>query len=117
MRHSGDWMVLLDDRILEYLDENEAGSPSEIKRGTTTDNSRQHFARRCRRLAEEGLIREISNATYVLTDDGSDYLDGRLDTQNWIRLDEDGTATTPNGPGTDERETQTGDPDAEDVRE
>lgn len=117
MRHSGDWMVLLDDRILEFLDENEAGSPSEIKRGTTTDNSRQHFARRCRKLTEEGLLREISNATYVLTDDGRAYLDGRLDTQRWVRLDDDGSAETPAEPGVTEGETEIGDADVGDVQE
>jgi hypothetical protein len=111
MRHSGDWMVLLDDRILEFLDENEAGSPTEIMRGTTTDNSRQHFARRCRKLAEEGLIREISNATYVITAEGEAYLAGRLDTQNWIRLEEDGTAETPDGPGVEDSDRGSDDAD------
>jgi hypothetical protein len=110
-------MVLLDDRILEFLAENEAGSPSEIKRGTTTDNSRQHFARRCRKLAEEGLIREISHATYVITDDGQAYLDGRLDTQNWVRLDDDGTAETPEGPGVENGDRQPGDSDVGGVQE
>jgi hypothetical protein len=110
-------MVLLDDRILEYLDENEAGSPSEIKRGTTTDNSRQHFARRCRKLAAEGLIREISNATYVLSEEGRAYLDGRLDTQNWIRLDQDGAAKTPGEPGVEDGERQSGDSDVGGVQE
>jgi hypothetical protein len=110
-------MVLLDDRILEFLDENEAGSPSEIKRGTTTDNSRQHFARRCRRLAAEGLIREISNATYVLTDDGRAYLQGRLDTQNWVTLDEDGTAETPGGPGVEDGDSSAENSDVGGVQE
>jgi hypothetical protein len=110
-------MVLLDDRILEYLDEHEAGSPSEIMRGTTTDNSRQHFARRCRKLLEEGLLREISNATYVLTEDGKAYLEGRLDTQNWIHLEDDGSAETPEGPGVDSGETRAEDSDVGEVQE
>ena len=117
MRHSGDWMVLLDDRILEYLAENEAGSPTEIKRGTTTDNSRQHFARRCRKLLEKGLLREISNATYVITEDGKAYLDGRLDTQNWIHLDADGAARTPAEPGAESEVSGSPDGGGSEVRE
>ena len=91
MRHSGDWMTLLDDRILEYLSENEAASPTEMKKGGPLHFSRAYIGRRCRKLAEEGLIREISDAVYKITDDGEAYLSGVLDTQNWVRVDDNGT--------------------------
>ena len=93
MRHSGDWMTLLDDRILEYLSENEAASPTEMKKGGPLHFSRAYVGRRCRKLADEGLIREISDAVYKITDDGEAYLDGSLDTQNWVRIDENGNET------------------------
>lgn len=80
-------MTLLDDRILEYLHENEAASPTEMKKGGPIKFSRAYIGRRCKKLKEEGLIREISDATYVITDDGEAYLDGRLDTENWRYID------------------------------
>jgi predicted transcriptional regulator len=54
--------------------------------------TRQHIARRCRKLAEEGLLRHLGNGVYVITEDGEGYLDGELDTQNWVYLDENGGA-------------------------
>jgi repressor of nif and glnA expression len=76
-------MTLLDDRILEYLNENEAASPTEMKKGGPIKFSRAYIGRRCKKLKENGLIRMISDATYVITDDGEAYLEGRLDTQEW----------------------------------
>jgi len=92
MRHSGDWMTLVDDRVLEYIREHESGSPTEMMREGPIHYSRQYIARRCKKLAEEGLIRHLGNGVYILTDDGEAYLDGTLDTQNWVRLDENGGA-------------------------
>ncbi|WP_251327945.1 phage repressor protein [Haloplanus pelagicus] len=92
MRHSGDWMTLVDDRVLEFIRENESGSPTEMMEEGPIHYSRQHIARRCRKLADEGLLRHLGNGVYVLTDDGEAYLDGTLDTQNWVRLDENGGA-------------------------
>lgn len=86
-------MTLLDDRILEYLSENEAASPTEMKNGGPLHFSRAYVGRRCRKLADEGLIREISDAVYTITDNGEAYLKGNLDTQNWVYLDENGTET------------------------
>lgn len=83
MRYSGDWMSLVDDRILEYIHENESGSPTEIMEEGRLQYSRQHVARRCRKLADEGLLKHLGNAVYIITDEGEAYLEGRLDTQNW----------------------------------
>ena len=79
-------MSLVDDRILEYIHENESGSPTEIKNEGRLQYSRQHVARRCRKLAEKGLLKHLGNAVYIITDDGEAYLEGRLDTQNWKYL-------------------------------
>lgn len=82
-------MNLIDDRILEYLNENEAASPVEMKKGGPIKYDRAYIGRRCKKLRDEGLIREISDATYMITDDGIAYLEGRLDTGEWRYIDEE----------------------------
>ncbi|RLM89580.1 phage repressor protein [Halobellus sp. Atlit-38R] len=94
MRHSGDWMALVDDRVLEYLREQGSGSPTEMKREGPIHYSRQYIDKRCKKLAEEGLVEHLGNGIYVITEDGEAYLDGKLDTQNWVRIDENGGAAT-----------------------
>jgi len=88
-------MALVDDRILEYLHENEAASPTEMMmKGGPIKFSRAYIGRRCKKLKEEGLIREISDATYVITEDGEAYLKGHLDTEDWHYIDEEADADT-----------------------
>nr|WP_321166302.1 hypothetical protein [Halorubrum sodomense] len=82
-------MTLVDDRILEYLRENETGSPTEMKEEGPINYSSPYIGRRAKRLAEEGLARHFGNAVYTITDDGEAYLDGRLDTQEWRYVEED----------------------------
>ncbi|SMO90771.1 hypothetical protein SAMN06264867_1186 [Halorubrum cibi] len=94
-------MTLLDDRILEYLSEHEAASPTEMKKGGPIKFSRAYIGRRCKKLKENGLLREISDATYVITDDGEAYLDGRLDTQEWRYINEDAGSVDREPPTTD----------------
>jgi predicted transcriptional regulator len=89
MRYAGGWMTAADDRILEYLSENETGSPAKMKREGPIRYSRQQINRRCKRLTEEDLVRHLGNGVYVITDDGEAYLEGRLDTENWRYIDED----------------------------
>lgn len=98
MRHSGDWMSLVDDRVLEYIREHGSGSPTKMKNEGPIHYSRQYVDQRCKKIADEGLLRHLGNGVYVLTDDGEAYLDGTLDTQDWVRLDENGGAAT-NGVG------------------
>ncbi len=88
MRHAGNWMTAVDDRILEYLSEHESGSPTKMKREGPIRYSRQQVHRRCKKLAENGLVKDLGNGVYVITDDGEAYLDGRLDTENWRYIDE-----------------------------
>ncbi|ELZ43369.1 phage PhiH1 repressor protein [Halorubrum coriense DSM 10284] len=97
MRHSGDWMALVDDRVLEYLSEHESGSPAEMKREGPINYSRQYIDKRCKRLTEEGLTKHFGNGIYVITDDGEAYLDGRLDTQEWRYIDHDADEVTASG--------------------
>lgn len=93
MRHSGDWMTLVDDRVLEYIDENGSGSPTEMKNEGPIQYSTGYISERSKKLSEKGLLKDLGNGVYVITDDGKAYLDGDLDTQNWIRLDDSGTHT------------------------
>jgi len=93
MRHSGDWMTLVDDRVLEYIAENGSGSPNEMKNEGPIQYSRVYIHERCKKLVEEGLLNHLGNGIYTITDDGEKYLSGDLDTQNWIYLDEETTGS------------------------
>jgi predicted transcriptional regulator len=68
-----------DDRILEFLseirDDTEVGkSPSEI--GDHIGYGRKHVGRRCRELAEHGLLINLGRGSYRITDLGERYLSG-----------------------------------------
>jgi hypothetical protein len=89
MRYAGEWMSAADDRILEYLSEHESGSPTKMKREGPIRYSRVQVHRRCKKLAENGLVRDLGNGVYVISDDGEAYLEGQLDTENWRYIDED----------------------------
>jgi len=89
MRYAGNWMTAVDDRILEYLSEHESGSPTKMKREGPIRYSRQQVHRRCKKLTENALVRDLGNGVYVITDDGEAYLEGQLDTENWRYIDED----------------------------
>ncbi|WP_137291740.1 helix-turn-helix domain-containing protein [Natronorubrum halophilum] len=96
MRYSGDWMSLVDDRILEYIHEHESGSPKKMMEQGKIRYSRQHIARRCRKLAKKGLLTHLGNGVYIITEQGEQYLRGELDTETWAQVDkcENGHNTT-----------------------
>ena len=94
MRYAGSWMTAADDRILEYLSEHKSGSPTKMKREGPIRYSRQQVDRRCKKLAEKGLVDHLGNGVYVITEDGEAYLKGRLDTEDWQYIDEKGTDDT-----------------------
>mgnify|MGYP006291348541 CR=1 FL=1 len=78
MRKSGKWMVLLDERILELLseEENEFMSPSDIADHNGIPYSSQHVGRRCKKLAEYGLLKPVARGVYTITREGRAYLEG-----------------------------------------
>ena len=88
MRYAGNWMTAVDDRILEYLSEHESGSPTKMKREGPIRYSRQQVHRRCKKLSDEGLVNDLGNGVYMITEDGEAYLEGRLDTENWNYIGE-----------------------------
>ena len=100
MRHSGDWMTLVDDRILEYLDENETGAPTEMKKEGPIYYSNAYIGRRCKELVENGLVRHLGNAVYTITEDGQAYLGGYLNTQNWTYLNDEENESVSDGENT-----------------
>lgn len=73
-------MSIVDDRVLEYIEENEHGSPTEMKEEGPIRYSRQYIARRCKELEKHGLLKAVGNGVYVITDRGKAYLRGDLDT-------------------------------------
>lgn len=79
MRQSADWMTIWDDRILEYVLENNGGGVGEIADHRNFHISNSHVSRRCKKLAERGLLRALGNGVYVITPQGEQYLDGDLD--------------------------------------
>jgi len=73
-------MTLVDDRVLEYIDEYGHGSPTEMMEEGPIRYSRQHVGRRCKTLAEHGLLTHVGNGVYTITEKGKKYLRGELDT-------------------------------------
>jgi len=73
-------MVLADDRILEYIRENESGRPTEMQDSGYVRYSKQYISTRCKKLVEHGLLKDFGNGVYVITDRGKRYLDGEIDT-------------------------------------
>lgn len=71
-------MVLLDERILELLseEENEFMSPSDIADNSRIPYSSQHVGRRCKKLAEHGLLKPVARGVYTITNEGTRYLEG-----------------------------------------
>jgi len=76
MRKSAKWMVLLDERILELLEEDEDGflRPSEIADDSRIPYSAAYVGQRCKKLAQNGLLQEVSDAVYRITENGKAYL-------------------------------------------
>lgn len=87
MRHSGTWMTLWDDRLLEIIRDEESGSPSQLADREEIRVSRQHVSRRLKKLAQHGLLKALGNGVYVITDKGEAYLDGEYDAEAEAYLD------------------------------
>lgn len=72
-------MVICDDRILEYLSENETGTPKQMADSGLVRFSRSYITQRCMQLVNHGLLRHLGNGVYTITDSGEEYLAGGLD--------------------------------------
>jgi predicted transcriptional regulator len=75
-----------DDRILEFLAEEGPSSPMKMFNDGRIRFSRTYINVRCQELAERGLVVNLGNGVYQITDLGEKYLTGEFDT---AELDED----------------------------
>ncbi|WP_128477994.1 MarR family transcriptional regulator [Halorussus pelagicus] len=79
MRLSAEWMSIADDRILEFVNEHGPATPTKMYEDDRVRFSRQHINTRCQRLTEYGLLVNLGNGVYSITEDGKRYLNGDLD--------------------------------------
>jgi len=78
MRPRIEWMTQADERILEFLQEKDiVASPSVI--AANIDYTNEYISRRCRQLAEAGLLQRIDSSNYRLTSVGERFLSGDID--------------------------------------
>jgi len=80
MRRSGSWQSVWDDRILEWMRENdESGTPKELKESGVIRVSQAHISRRLKKLAEHNLVKHVGHGAYIITEEGIAYLDEEYD--------------------------------------
>jgi len=94
MRLSGSWQSVWDDRILEWMRENDGtGTPKEVHDSGLVRVSRTQVGRRMKKLAEHGLLKHVGNGAYVITDEGEAYLDEEYDAEEQVYINESGPQT------------------------
>jgi len=99
MRLSGSWQSVWDDRILEWMRENEGtGTPKEVAGSGLIRVSRTQVGRRMKKLAEHGLLTHVGNGAYVITEEGEAYLDEEYDAEESVYVD--GSDSAEVGPDT-----------------
>lgn len=103
MRKSGEWMTIWDDRILEAIrnDPDKIGKVGELAKLDTVRITQSSVSRRCSKLADHGLLRNIGDGVYIITERGEGYLEGRINTYedqpDEVRDSEDDGVEGPNG--------------------
>jgi len=102
MRYSADWMVLADDRILEYLRENETAGSTEMHESGEVRYSQSYISERCKKLASNGLVKPLGNGIYGVTDRGKKYLDGEIDVSDDAPDEVNSPSNTESGPSAGE---------------
>lgn len=80
LRHPGEWMVPMDDEILELFHSVELVlTPAII--AYNIDRSREEVNRRLTELQTHGLVDRVERGKYRITQLGEEYLRGELDTE------------------------------------
>lgn len=79
MRLSAEWMTIVDERVLEFLNEEGPRQPKQIANDDRISYSSEYIGRRCRKLAEVGLLENLGNGVYMITQHGQAYLNEELD--------------------------------------
>jgi len=73
-------MTQADERILEFLHEKDiVASPSVVAANISYTN--EYVSRRCRRLADAGLLQRVDSSNYRLTALGVRFLSGDMDSE------------------------------------
>jgi len=77
-------MCTLDERIIEYLEEEGWSTPRIMAKRIRFNASCARVGERCRLLRQVGLISPICEGddVYGITFDGLEYLEGRIDVEN-----------------------------------
>lgn len=79
-------MTQADERVLEFLrDKDIVASPTVI--AANIDYTGEYISRRCRNLADAGLVQRVDASNYRINDLCEKYLDGHLDAEE---LESDG---------------------------
>lgn len=87
MRRSADWQTIWDDRILELLAREGPTAVGDIVDHPLIRVSKATVSRRCRKLADRGLLEAHGNGVYSVTDNGLAYLEGEYDAADADTLD------------------------------
>jgi len=74
-------MTLWDDRILEYIREEGGAAVGDIAKAEGVRVSQPTVSRRCKKLADRGLLTPLGNGVYVITDEGEAYLTEEYDAE------------------------------------
>lgn len=72
-------MTLWDDRILEIIRNSDSGNATDLSKHDYIRVSRSQVSRRLKKLAEHGLLKDLGNGVYIITQQGEQYLDGEID--------------------------------------
>jgi len=79
-------MQPVDDRILEIIREHGNLTPAAVEKFGGPPSS--HASRRCKKLANAGLLDRIVTGLYTITEEGEAYLDEDLDASTLDPVDE-----------------------------
>jgi Mn-dependent DtxR family transcriptional regulator len=82
-------MTLWDDRILELLYNRGPMSVGELGETDVIRVTRPHVSRRCKKLAENGLLNTYANGVYDITEEGERYLNGEIDADTFREIEQD----------------------------
>lgn len=81
-RKSDWWVEQLDERILEYLDEEGWATPRILTRKRAFTASEGRIAERCELLVYAGFVAPVHGEMYDITRWGQLYLDGEVDARH-----------------------------------
>lgn len=104
MRKSAPWQSVWDDRILEWIRENEGvGSAADMKKDEKIRTGRSNISQRMNKLAEADLLKPLGNGVYAITEAGEAYLDEEYDVEEgrFIGRDVANGESGPNGTETE----------------